>query len=86
MKKYQNDQIDLKNFNSNQADHANFNQANCNQINKSKIEELKSQIKKASNGNERLRLNVVYLHYKDYNITQDILCISYCSKLPGRIS
>lgn len=44
-----------------------------------KIQNIKDKIKKASNGNERLRLNVVYLHYKLHSLSEiaDLLCLSY---------
>jgi len=47
--------------------------------NELQIQNIKDRIKKASNGNERLRLNVVYLHYKLHNLSQiaDLLCLPY---------
>ena len=43
------------------------------------IQIIKDKMKKAVNLNERLRLNVAYLYFKDYNlsITADVLSISY---------
>ena len=46
--------------------------------NELKIQTIKDKIKKAS-GNERLRLNVVYLHYKLHSLSEiaDLLCLAY---------
>ena len=43
------------------------------------IQIIKDKMKKVVNLNERLRLNVAYLYFKDYNlsITADVLSISY---------
>jgi transposase len=43
------------------------------------IQIIRDKIKKAANGNERLRLNVVYLHYKLHTLSQiaDLLCLPY---------